>query len=122
MFYEVDGSDPQAPWTTGSGTFQQLMFELVGGANIAADLEGWGQLSLEAIVVRDPQVIIFGAGPFVPTTVESLMARPGWERISAVEQGRVYPIDTDLVDVPGPRLVEGLELLARLLHPEAFSD
>ena len=122
VFYEVDGSDPAAPWTTGSGTFQQLMFELAGAENIAADLQGWGQLSLEEILVRDPQVIIFGAGPFVPTTVDSLKSRPGWGAVAAVAQDRVYAVDTDLLDLPGPRLVEGLEQVARLLHPEAFSE
>lgn len=120
IFYEVDASDPIAPWTTGSGTFQQHVFELAGGENIAADLEGWLQLSLEEIVVRDPEVIIFGAGPFVPTTVESLKARPGWGGITAVREHRVYAVDTDLLDLPGPRLVEGLEAVARILHPERF--
>lgn len=122
VFYEVDGSDPSAPWTTGSGTFQQLMFDLAGGDNIAADMQGWGQLSLEEIVVRDPQVIIFGSGPFIPTSVESLKARAGWGGIAAVEADRVYAVDTDLLDLPGPRWVEGLEQVAKLLHPEAFSE
>lgn len=122
LFYEVDASDPAAPWTTGSGTFQQLMFELAGAENIAADLRGWGQLSLEEIVVRDPQVIVFGAGPFVPTTVETLKARAGWGGIAAVLNDRVYAVDTDLLDLPGPRLVAGLEQVARLLHPEAFGE
>jgi iron complex transport system substrate-binding protein len=122
LFYEVDGSDPTAPWTTGSGTFQQLMFELAGGQNIAADIEGWGQLSLEQIVVADPQVIIFGGGPFVPTTIESLKARAGWGGIRAVEEDRVYDVNTDLLDLPGPRLVDGLEQVAHILHPEAFGE
>ena len=122
LFYEVDASDPAAPWTTGSGTFQQLMFELAGAENIAADLQGWGQLSLEELVVRDPQVIIFGAGPFVPTSVETLKARPGWGELAAVLNDRVYAVDTDLLDLPGPRLVEGLEQVTRLLHPEAFAE
>lgn len=122
LFYEVDGSDPTAPWTTGSGTFQQLMFELAGGENVAAEIEGWGQLSLEKIVVADPQVIIFGGGPFVPTTVDSLKARAGWGQISAVQNDRVYEVDTDLIDLPAPRLVEGLEQVARLLHPERFDQ
>jgi iron complex transport system substrate-binding protein len=89
---------------------------------VAAELQGWGQISLEELVVRDPQVIVFSAGPFVPTTVESLTAREGWGSISAVVEGRVYAVDTDLLDLPGPRLVDGLEQLARLLHPEAFSE
>ena len=59
VFYEVDGSDPTAPWTTGTGTFQQMMFDLARGENISADIQGWAQLSLEEIVERDPAVIIF---------------------------------------------------------------
>ena len=120
VFYEVDGSDQNAPWTTGTGTFQQTVFDLVGGDNIAAEIQGWGQLSLEEIVLRDPQVIIFGSGPFVPTTVDNLVARPGWGDLSAVTEGRVFSIDTDLVDLPGPRLVEGLRQLALMLHPGLF--
>jgi len=120
FFYEVDASDTSAPWTTGSGTFQQHIFELAGGENIAADLEGWLQLSLEEILMRNPEVIIFGAGPLVPTTVETLKVRPGWGGISAVREDRVYAVDTDLLDLPGPRLVEGLEAVARILHPERF--
>jgi iron complex transport system substrate-binding protein len=122
LFYEVDGTDPTAPWTTGSGTFQQLVFELAGGENIASDLEGWVQLSEEEIVVRDPEVIIFATGSFVPTTVESLKARAGWGQITAVREGHVYALDTDLLDLPGPRLVEGLERVAEILHPERFNQ
>jgi len=120
LFYEIDGSDPSAPWTTGSGTFQDLMFSLAGGKNIAADINGWGQMSLEQIVVADPQVIIFGGGPFVPTTVESLKARTGWGGINAVKNDQVYDVNTDLIDLPGPRLVDGLEQVAQILHPDRF--
>lgn len=122
LFYEIDASDPEAPYTTGSGTFQNLVIELAGGENVASDIDGWGQLSLEELVVRDPEVIVFGAGPFVPTTVESLKERPGWGQISAVQSERVYGIDTDLLDLVGPRLVEGLETLAEVLHPDLFSE
>lgn len=122
VFYEVDGSDPGAPWTTGTGTFQQMVFDLIAGDNIAGDIQGWGQLSLEQIVVRDPQVIVFGSGPFVPTTVESLSSRPGWTGLQAVQDGQVYALDTDLIDLPGPRLVDGLEQLAAILHPNLFGQ
>jgi iron complex transport system substrate-binding protein len=120
VFFEADGTDPTAPWTTGIGTFQSMLIDLAGGSNVAADLSGWGQFSLEQLVAADPQVIVFGSGPFVPTTVESLAARPGWGGIRAVAAGRVYPIDTNWVDRPGPRLVDALEAMARFLHPELF--
>ena len=120
VFYEVDGTDPTAPWTTGVGTFQDVLIGLVGGENIAADIAGWGQMSLEEIVTRDPQVVIFGEGPWVPTTVESFSDRSGWGEIAAVVDGRVYGIDTNWVDRPGPRLVVALEQMALMIHPELF--
>ncbi|MCK5053239.1 MAG: hypothetical protein KAR65_03125, partial [Anaerolineales bacterium] len=80
----------------------------------------WGQMSLEEIVTRDPQVVIFGEGPWVPTTVGSLSDRTGWGEIAAVVDGRVYGIDTNLVDRPGPRLVDALEEMALMIHPELF--
>jgi iron complex transport system substrate-binding protein len=120
VFYEVDGTDPSAPWTTGSGTFQDLLISMVGGENIAREIEGWGQISLEAIVTSDPAVIFFGAGPWIPTTVESLAERTGWGAIRAVQDGRIYDIDTNWIDRPGPRLVDALERMAQLVHPERF--
>lgn len=120
VFYEVDGTDPTAPWTTGSGTFQDVLIGLAGGENVAADIEGWGQMSLEELVTRDPEVVIFGEGPWVPTTIESLSDRAGWGEIAAVQEGRVYGIDTNWVDRPGPRLVLALEHMAEAIHPELF--
>jgi iron complex transport system substrate-binding protein len=120
LFYEIDGSDPSAPWTTGSNTFQQYIFELAHGDNIASDIEGWGQISLEELIVRDPEVILFGTGPFVPTTVEILSSRSGWGDITAVKEGQVFGVNTDLLDLPGPRLIEGLEAVAKILHPDLF--
>ena len=120
VFYEVDGTDPTAPWTTGAGTFQDVLIGMAGGQNVAADIEGWGQISLEELVTRDPEVIIFGEGPWIPTTVESLSERTGWAEIAAVEQERVFGLETNWVDRPGPRLVEALERMAAVIHPELF--
>lgn len=120
VYYEVDGSDPSAPWTTGSNTFQDVLIGLAGGANIASDMDGWGQISPEAILAADPEVILFVVGPFVGSTVESISSRPGWEDIAAVVTGAVYAVDTNIVDRPGPRQVDALELLAGYFHPELF--
>ena len=120
VFYEADGTDPTAPWTTGSGTFQSVLIDLAGGSNVAAEIAGWGQFSLEQLVAVDPQVIVFASGSFIPTTADSLAARPGWGAISAVVDGRVHSIDTNWVDRPGPRLVAALEAMARFIHPERF--
>ncbi|MGD2253979.1 MAG: ABC transporter substrate-binding protein, partial [Anaerolineales bacterium] len=120
VYYEIDATDPSAPYTVGSGTFGDMLIGEAGGENVAGSLEGWVQLNLEELVAQDPQVMFFAAGPFIPTTIESVAERPGWGAISAVANGAIYPIDSDLIDLPGPRLVDGLELLARAIHPEAF--
>ena len=116
VFYELDGlSDPTKPWTVGSGTYIDEMLNLLGASNVAAEAgAGWLQLSQEALIVADPQVILLGDGAY-GVTVESLAARPGWEGISAVKSGKVYLFDDNLVSRPGPRLVDGLETLAGLL-------
>jgi iron complex transport system substrate-binding protein len=119
VFFEVDGTDPRAPWTTGTGTFQDYLIEQAVGINVA-DIEYWGQIGLEDLISRDPQVIIFSQAPYIPTTAESFAERPGWADLSAVEQGRIVGVDTNLVDRPGPRLVDALEAFARALHPERF--
>lgn len=118
VFYEV-WNDPLM--TAGPGGFIHDVIAAAGGVNIAADAGNpWPQISLETVVDKDPQVII------VPRSLESsyqeLKAgkRKGWEGITAVREGRVYAIDDNIISRPGPRLVEGLEQIARWLYPERF--
>jgi iron complex transport system substrate-binding protein len=92
-FYELDATDPSAPWTAGSGTFINTLITMAGGVNIASDMEG----------------------QYLQISVEELL-------ISAIVNSRVYAFDDNLVSRPGPRLVDGLEELARLLHPNLFTD
>jgi iron complex transport system substrate-binding protein len=120
VYFEVDGTDPTAPWTIGSGTFQDVIISMAGGENVAGDLELYIQLSLEELVERDAQVMIFSQADWVPTTPESVAARPGWGDITAVANGAVYGIDTNWIDRPGPRLVDALEATAAILHPTRF--
>jgi iron complex transport system substrate-binding protein len=117
VFYEIDKS----LYTVGPGSFIDDMITKAGGLNIAADAKGaYTQLSPEAIIAKDPQVILLGDINFGESP-ESVKARPGWANISAVKNGRVIPIaDENVVSRPGPRIVEGLELIARALYPELF--
>ncbi|HEY69115.1 MAG TPA: ABC transporter substrate-binding protein [Anaerolineae bacterium] len=119
-YYEVDGSDPNAPWTTGSETFQDVLITMAGGVNIASEIQGWGQISPEAILAADPEVILFASGPFVSSTVESIASRAGWGEITAVMDGAIYAVDTNIIDRPGPRQVLALEIFAEYIHPELF--
>jgi iron complex transport system substrate-binding protein len=119
VFYELDSTDPAKPFTAGKDTFITLLIERAGGHNIAADLEGYPQMSLEQIVAADPTMIILGDSMW-GVTPEAVASRPGWENLSAVKNGQVVPFEDNLVSRPGPRLVDGLEQLAKLLHPELF--
>ena len=119
VFYELDATDPSKPFTAGKGTFITQLIDRAGGYNIASDLEGYPQLSLEQVVAADPAFIILGNARY-GVTPESVAQRPGWENLSAVKNGQILPFNDDLVSRPGPRLVDALEELAKLLRPELF--
>jgi iron complex transport system substrate-binding protein len=122
VFYELDGTDPAKPWTSGPGTFIDLLITLAGGENIGAKLEGeWAQYSQEQLLVDNPDFIILGDANF-GMTPELIAARPGWTALNAVKDGKVLPINDDLISRPGPRMIDGLETLIKLLHPELAAE
>jgi iron complex transport system substrate-binding protein len=118
VFYELDSTDPSAPFTAGGGTFIDLLITMAGGTNAAGSITTpWAQVSIEELLLINPEVILLGDAAY-GVTVESVGQRPGWEAISAVANGRVYPFDDNLASRPGPRMVDGLEDMFRLLHPD----
>jgi len=121
VFYELDGTDPNAPWTSGPGTFIDLLLARAGGKNLGNSLEGaWVQISVEELIAKNPDIILLGDFTYGGVKPEDVVARPGWDSIAAVKNQRVFPFDDNLVSRPGPRMVDGLETLAKLLHPELF--
>ena len=119
-FYELDSTDPNAPWTAGAGTFVDTLINMSGGDNVGATLDGaWAQISVESLLVEDPAVILLGDSAY-GVTPEAVAVRAGWEALTAVQNNAIYPFDDNLVSRPGPRLVDGLEAMAKVLHPELF--
>ena len=122
VFYEIDATDPSKPYTAGVDTFINLLIARAGGINFteaAGIADPYPQVGLEQLVVTQPDFIILGDAMW-GTTPESVAARPGWDALTAVKDGRIFPFDDNLLSRPGPRLIDGLEALARLLHPDAF--
>jgi iron complex transport system substrate-binding protein len=120
VYYEIDGTDASKPWTAGPGTFIDQLLQRAGAQNVGDSLSGgYAQISLEELLVQNPDVILLGDAAY-GTTVEQVGKRPGWEAINAVKNGRILTFDDNLVSRPGPRLVDGLETLAKLLHPEMY--
>lgn len=121
IFYQLDSTDPNAPWTAGPGNFIDTMIAMAGGSNVGANLDSaWVQISVEALIVEDPEIILVGDFTWGGVTADDVIARPGWDVISAVLNGMVFEFDDNLVSRPGPRLVEGLEQMAALIHPGLF--
>ena len=123
VFFIVDATDLALPWTAGTGSFIDALITMAGGENIAGETPGaWVQFSLEQIVSSDPEVIIIQtmAGGVPTVSEDELKEHPVWGEITAVKQGKIRFIDGDLVSRPGPRIVQGLEEMARIIHPELF--
>ena len=120
VFYELDASDPANPYTPGGGTFISFIISRAKGLNLGDSLKGsWVQVSSEELLAQNPDIILL-ADALYGVTTESVAERPGWDAINAVINNAIYPIDPNMMSVPGPRLVDALEETAKLLHPELF--
>lgn len=113
-------------WTTGNGTFLNDIVRLSGGYNIFIDANGWVTVSPESIVDRNPEVMLIGC-TMMGLKPEEVMLKlkqiPGLENVDAVRRGRVYLLYGQAENIfvrAGPRVVEAIELLAKILYPELF--
>jgi len=107
-------------FTAGNGTYINEMLEMIGAVNVAGDLEGWPKVSEEEAVNMNPDVILTTYGYYVEDASEQILARDGWQEVTAVKNGNVYDVDSDMVTRAGPRLVEGMEEIAKAVYPDVF--
>lgn len=120
VFVEISG-EPEI-YTAGSGTFIDEMLSLINAENATGDLEGWPTIDPEAIVERNPEVILTTYGYYVPDAAEKVLARPGFGEVTAVKEKAVFDVDSDKVSRPGPRLTEGLLAIAQAVYPDVFNE
>jgi iron complex transport system substrate-binding protein len=107
--------------SSGKGTFVHDLILLAGGKNVAEDARGkHPQLSMEEVMARDPEVILLSAMLSSDSLQDQKKWWQRWREISAVRSGRIYAVEADLILRPSPRIVKGLEEVARALHPELF--
>jgi len=109
--------------TVGPGSFIHQLIELAGGSNIAARAQvAYPRLSMEAVLKEDPELILFptGRAEGIARGEEERWQR--WTTLSAIKLGRLHRVPNDLLNRPGPRIVQGLDALARAIHPEAFAE
>jgi iron complex transport system substrate-binding protein len=103
-------------FTAGRDTFISSLIKSAGGRNAGDDIEGW-RYSVEALFREEPDIILCGPGAASPA---ELARTPPYNRLRAVREGRVRGIDSNLIDRIGPRTIDGLEMLAKIFHPDLF--
>jgi cobalamin transport system substrate-binding protein len=121
VFYALDDT----LYTCGPGSFVDELLTLAGAVNVASEPvvdgaagDAYPQFSAEQLVASDPDVILLSG--FAYTSADEFSSDARFAGLTAVEKGRVVVIDDSLLTIPGPRITEGLRILAEAIHPEAF--
>ncbi len=109
---------PDPLFSVGSGSLQDEMVKKAGGVNIFSDLTGSGQVNSEAVIERNPDVIIMFHNQ---TSIDDLKTRPGWGDINAVKNNKVFQM-TGYQGAPNPRIADSLQIMAKFIHPELFQE
>ncbi|QHS24078.1 ABC transporter substrate-binding protein [Virgibacillus sp. MSP4-1] len=109
-------------FTAGNGTFLNELVQTAGGVNIMSDQEGWPQVSEEEVIQSNPDVIFLTYASYVENAVQKVKNRDSWKDVTAIEEGQVYPLNSDITERPGPRITQGLTKIAEYLYPEKFNQ
>jgi iron complex transport system substrate-binding protein len=109
--------------SAGRDTFADDLIRRAGGVNITSDFSGYNAISLEVIVSRNPEAIIVTNMATPGSAVsKAILTEPRLAGVEARVKGRVYEIDSSLIERAGPRLFDGLEQVASRLHPELWAS
>ena len=105
-------------WAGGKGTFMDEIASMLGLTNIFADVEGWGSISEEQVLQRNPDYIItvgmyFGEGP---TPTEEILARPGWDKVTAVKNKAILNLQNNELSRPTNRLADGAQMMYEFIY------
>lgn len=116
VFFEV-WDDPLM--TAGSTSFINNVIETAGGTSIGAvNAEEFYNFSMEQLLEADPDIYIVNTHSHEP---QDIKVRNGYDVLSAVKNDKVFAIDDNTISRPGPRIIDGLEAMAKILHPDLFN-
>ncbi|MCB2305140.1 ABC transporter substrate-binding protein [Clostridium estertheticum] len=114
--YYVAGFGKSGDFTAGKDTFIGNMIDMAGGENVAKDVVGW-KYSVEKLVEKNPDVLICSK---LYDSKKGIEATNGYKDLKAVKNGKLLEVDENIIVRQGPRLADGLEAIAKLIHPELF--
>jgi iron complex transport system substrate-binding protein len=117
VYFEIS----PAPWmfSFGSNTFLNEMIELLGATNIFADQNGWIPVSEEVLLELDPDVILTSTD-FIPDPIGEIKGRPGFDALTAVQNGDVFTINTAASNRPSHNITRAMKEIAEAVFPEYF--
>ena len=107
-------------WTAGTNTFMDEIAAMLGLKNCFADVDGWGEISEEQLLERNPDFIVtitmyFGEGP---TPEEEILSRAGWENVTAVKNQKILNLQNNELSRPAPRLADGAQMMFDFVYGE----
>jgi iron complex transport system substrate-binding protein len=119
VFFQIDA---EPLFSAGTNTFIHELIELAGGINTAAGEVAYPRYSWEDIIVLQPEIVLISsmAGGLSPEYLIESWEK--WNLLSAVKNDKIFVVDAELFDRPTPRLVDGLEVIAAIIHPELFTQ
>jgi iron complex transport system substrate-binding protein len=121
VYHEI-WSDPYM--SIGKGTFVDNAIRMAGGQNIFENAtEAYPTVGSEAIISENPGIMVFPTQMGIESfwgNYTTVAARAGWGSIDAVANQKMFTVSGDIIDEPGPRQVDSLEILAKIIHPEIF--
>jgi len=116
-------SDPYT--SVGAGTFIDGLIKLAGGQNIFEnETTAYPRIDVESVIKQKPDIIIFpdSMGLDLLGSFAGIADRDGFSTIPAIQNNALYIVDADALNQPGPRQVDALEALAKIIHPEIFGE
>jgi iron complex transport system substrate-binding protein len=117
----IEYDDFMGYWTYGPGSFGDDLIRAAGGENVARNTSSeYPKVDGEFVVAQDPDIIVYTTGPWSTLTKDTYLNRDGWGEITAIKNENIHGMDANLLSRYGPRIVDCLEQLAALVHPELF--
>ena len=117
VYFEISA----APYcySFGEGVFLNEMIDLIGAENVLAGQEGWLSVEEESVVSANPDVILTNVN-YIEDPVGEILARPGWEGVTAVQNGDVHTIDNKTSSLPNENIVQALKEMAKAVYPDLY--
>lgn len=112
-------------WISGRGTFQDEVIMAAGGTNAFSSVEEWSIVGFEEFITTDPEYILVSSGTGMTegghdVIYDYFMNEPRMQNLKAVKNDHIYVIDADTISRGGPRIVDAIEEVAGVLHPDLF--